>query len=222
MHNDHPEPPRRPYGGVSAEDRCAERRRRLLDAGLELFGTKGIAATTIADVCEEAGLTKRYFYESFATIDDLAGAVFGDVTARLVEQVGPAIAAGGGVDPRPALTVYLGAVLGDPRLARLLGAESRTPALAARQAAFGSRAVALWFASAPRGDDPAQRLRAHAFAGAIAEVALAWTEGELDLSVDQVIDELVDAFHRMTAAKTHRSGERSEPRGSALRSRESV
>jgi AcrR family transcriptional regulator len=190
----------RPYGGVSAEDRVAERRRRLLDAGLELFGTKGIAATTIADVCEHAGLTKRYFYESFASIDELAGAVFGEVTARLVEQVAPAIAAGDGVDPRPALTVYLGAVLGDPRLARLLAVESRTPALAARQAAFGSRAVELWFATAPGADDPGLRLRAYAFAGALDGVALAWTEGELELTVDQVINELVDVFHRIMAA----------------------
>ena len=197
-----PDRSRRPYGGVSADDRLAERRRRLLDAGLELIGTQGIAATTIADVCEQAGLTKRYFYESFATIAELAGAVFGDVTERLVKQVAPAIAAGGGVDPRPALTIYLGAVLGDPRLARLLGAESRTPALAERQAAFGSRAVALWFSSAPGADTPAQRLRAYAFAGALAEVALARTNGELDLSVDQVIDELVDVFHRINPANT--------------------
>src|ERR1700694_5912133 len=203
--SDRPQLARRPYGRVSAEDRSAERRRRLLDAGLELFGTKGIAATTIADVCGEAGLTKRYFYESFATIEDLADAVFAEVTDRLVEQVEPAIALGGGADPRPALTVYLGAVLGDPRLARLLGAESRTPALAKRQAAFGSRAVALWFASAPGAQHPALRLRAHAFAGALAEVPLAWTEGELDLSVEEVIDQLVDVFDRMVTRKTRSS-----------------
>jgi AcrR family transcriptional regulator len=203
MPNDQAKPLHRPYGGVSAEDRCSERRRRLLDAGLELFGTKGIAATTIADVCKEARLTKRYFYESFATVDDLAGAVFSDVTDRLVEQVRPAIAVGGGVDPRPALTVYLGAVLGDPRLARLLGAESRTPALAERQATFGSRAVALWFDSSRGEDTPAWRLRAHAFAGAIAEVALVWTEGGLDLSIEDVIDELVGVFHGMMVATPH-------------------
>lgn len=203
MPNDQANPLHRPYGGVSAEDRCFERRRRLLDAGLELFGTKGIAATTIADVCKEAKLTKRYFYESFATVDDLAGAVFSDVTDRLVEQVGPAIAVGGGVDPRPALTAYLGAVLGDPRLARLLGAESRTPALTERQATFGSRAVALWFDSSPGADTPALRLRAHAFAGAIAEVALAWTEDGLDISIEDVIDELVGVFHGMMAATPH-------------------
>ena len=85
-----------------------------------------------------------------------------------------------GRDPRPALTVYLGAVLGDPRLARFLGAESRTPALSQRQAAFGSRAVAVWFSSVAGADDHSTaRLRARAFAGAIDEVTLAWTNGEV-------------------------------------------
>jgi AcrR family transcriptional regulator len=192
-------PAARPYGGVSAEARREARRRRLLDAGLELFGTKGIAATTIADVCAQAGLTKRYFYESYESIEDLAGGVFGDVTGHLVEQVAPAISAGGGVDPRPALSVYLRTVLGDPRLARLLGAESRTPALAQRQASFGNQAVDLWFASAPGAVDAQERLRAYAFAGALDAVALAWTEGQLQLPIDSVIDELVEVFHGITA-----------------------
>ena len=202
MRTEQPDRSRRSYGGVSADDRLAGRRRRLLDAGLELFGTNGIAATTIADVCAQAGLTKRYFYESFATIDELAGAVFGEVTDRLVQQVAPAIAAGGGVDPRPALTVYLRAVLGDPRLARLLGTESRTPALAERQAAFGRHAVALWFTSAPRADDRGARLRAPARGRPRRGRISPGPMGELDISIDQVIDELVDVFHRMNVANT--------------------
>jgi hypothetical protein len=109
------------------------------------------------------------------------------------------IAAGGGVDPRPALTVYLRAVLGDRRLARLLGAEARTPALAERQAAFGNRAVELWFATAPGPAYAWLRLRAYAFAGALDAVALAWSEDDLELTVDQVIDDVVELFHRMVA-----------------------
>jgi hypothetical protein len=31
-------------------------------------------------------------------------------------------------------------------------------------------------------------------------VTLAWTNGEVDLSVEEVVDELVDIFHRITAA----------------------
>ena len=65
--------PRNPYGGVSAGARVAARRARLLAAGLELFGTQGYLRTTIDQVCAEAGLTKRYFYESFRSCEDLLG-----------------------------------------------------------------------------------------------------------------------------------------------------
>jgi AcrR family transcriptional regulator len=193
----------RVYGGVSAEQRQAERRQRLIAAGLELFGTRGIAAVGIVDVCAEAGLTKRYFYESFGSIDELAGAVFEQVTDRLVEQVAPAIVAGAGVDPRPALTAYFHGALADPRIVRLLAVEGRTGALASYGDGFATRAVELWFGLTPRvdgQDEAALRLRAYAFAGALTQVGLALHDGALDLSVEQVIDELVEVFHALVAS----------------------
>jgi AcrR family transcriptional regulator len=190
----------RQYGGVSAGERLAVRRQKLLDAGLELFGTRGIAATSIGDICDQAGLTKRYFYESFQTLDELAVAVFDQVTGRLAEQIVPAIIAGGGRDPRPALTAHATALLADPRIIRLLAIEGRTPALAARHAGFARRAVGLWFANTVGPDgavDRVLRLRAYAYAGAIAEVGLASINGELDLTAEEIIDELVGLFHRI-------------------------
>jgi AcrR family transcriptional regulator len=193
-------PSSRPYGGVSAGDRLAARQQKLLDAGLQLFGTRGIATTGIGDICEQAGLTKRYFYESFQTIDELAVAVFDQVTQRLAAQIIPAIIAGGGRDPRPALTAHATAVLGDPRIVRLLAIEGRTPPLAQRHAGFARRAVDLWFTNTAGPDgavDPRLRLRAYAYAGAIAEVGLASVNGELELTPEEVIDELVELFHRI-------------------------
>jgi AcrR family transcriptional regulator len=197
-------PSSRPYGGVSAGERLAARRQKLLDAGLELFGTRGIAATSIGEICDQAGLTKRYFYESFHTIEELAVAVFDQVTGRLAEQIAPAIIAGGGRDPRPALTAHAHALLGDPRIVRLLAIESRTTALTARRAGFARRAVDLWFTNTTGQDgavDPRLQLRAYAYAGAIAEVGLASINGELELTPEQLIDELVALFHRI--ADTH-------------------
>jgi AcrR family transcriptional regulator len=192
----------RVYGGATATERRDERRQKLIDSGLELFGTRGVAAVGIVDICAEAKLTKRYFYENFASVDELAAAVFEQVTDRLVEQVVPAIIAGGGQDPRPALTVYLRGALNDPRVARLLAVEGRTGALAPYGDGFATRAVQLWFEFSPAvegRDEAALRLRAYAFAGALTQVGLAWHEGVLDLSVDQVIDELVDVFNALTA-----------------------
>jgi len=66
----------RPYRGVAADDRIAARRSALMDAALEVFAADGWAALSARRVCEQAGLTRRYFYESFDDIDALIGAVF--------------------------------------------------------------------------------------------------------------------------------------------------
>ena len=194
----------RPYRGVSATDRRHQRRQRLIDAGLQLFGTRGIAAVGIVDVCAEAGLTKRYFYENFASIDALAEAVFEHVTGNLVAMVAPAIEIGAGRDPRPALTVYIRALLSDPRVVRLLAVESQTGPLKKYHDGFPTRAVELWFGFASADTDadmpPPQdmRLKAYGFVGAAQQIGMAWLDGHLPLTIDKVIDELVDMFYRIS------------------------
>ena len=192
----------RPYRGVSATDRRHQRRQRLIDAGLQLFGTRGIAAVGIVDVCAEAGLTKRYFYENFASIDALAEAVFEHVTGDLVAIVVPAIEIGAGRDPRPALTVYIRALLSDPRVVRLLAVESHTGPLKKYRDGFPTRAVELWFGFAASDEDmpPPQdmRLKAYGFVGAAQQIGMAWLDGHLPLTIDEVIDQLVDMFYRIS------------------------
>jgi AcrR family transcriptional regulator len=191
----------RPYRGVSATDRRHQRRQRLIDAGLQLFGTRGIAAVGIVDVCAEAGLTKRYFYENFASIDALAEAVFEHVTGNLVAVVAPAIEIGAGRDPRPALTVYIRALLSDPRVVRLLAVESQTGPLKKYRDGFPTRAVELWFAFAADEDMPPpqdMRLKAYGFVGAAQQIGMAWLDGHLPLTIHEVIDQLVDMFYRIS------------------------
>src|SRR4051794_9638175 len=91
--------PTRSYGGVSAADRVAERRKRVMAAGLDLFGTHGYTATGVKDVCRAAGVTDRYFYESFADRKALFLAVFDSRIEQLLEIVVAAVAAAG---PAPA------------------------------------------------------------------------------------------------------------------------
>ena len=79
----------RRYGGKTAEERRAERRERLMDAGLELFGTQGYASTTIEMVCAAAQLNARYFYEEFRSRELLLAAVYD----RHVEAVFKAVVA---------------------------------------------------------------------------------------------------------------------------------
>jgi TetR/AcrR family transcriptional repressor of nem operon len=45
---------------------------RLLDAALHVIRAKGYAATTVDDICHQAGVTKGSFFHHFKTKDDLA------------------------------------------------------------------------------------------------------------------------------------------------------
>jgi AcrR family transcriptional regulator len=112
----------RVYGGKTAEQRAAERREKLLDAGLELFGTIGYAATTIEGLCATAGLNPRYFYEQFDSRDELLRAVYD----RHVEQVLAAVVATLKDAPADArtrleagLVAFVDATLADERAARI-------------------------------------------------------------------------------------------------------
>src|SRR5689334_2040397 len=112
----------RPYRGVQARDRVAERRRRLLDAGLELLGgSDGPPELTVRAVCAEAGITARYFYESFTDKDALVAAVFDRVVADIAATTQAAVAAAApGEQNRAGMANIVQAVDGDPRLGRLL------------------------------------------------------------------------------------------------------
>jgi AcrR family transcriptional regulator len=102
--------PRNPYGGVSAPERVAARRDRLLGAGLELLGTQGYLRTTIDQVCAEAGLTKRYFYESFRSCEDLLGALVQALWAEAARH-GMAAVEAAPAGPRTQVRQGIGAVV---------------------------------------------------------------------------------------------------------------
>ncbi len=66
----------RRWRGQTADERRTGRRAALIEAGIELFGTRGYLATSVKAVCDEAGLTERYFYETFEDREDLLAAIY--------------------------------------------------------------------------------------------------------------------------------------------------
>lgn len=62
------------WSGVPLQDRQALRRDELVSAGVALLGSEGGPALTVRAVCRAAGLTERYFYESFADRDEFVRA----------------------------------------------------------------------------------------------------------------------------------------------------
>ncbi|WP_187672589.1 TetR/AcrR family transcriptional regulator [Zestomonas carbonaria] len=75
------------YGGISQEERVAARRKKFLRAGLEIFGGVGFRAATVRGICRQAGLTDRYFYESFGSIENLLLGVYKECTDELTKRV---------------------------------------------------------------------------------------------------------------------------------------
>jgi AcrR family transcriptional regulator len=112
----------RRYGGKTAAERRAERREKLLDTGLELFGTRGYAATSIELLCASAGLNARYFYEEFDNREGLLQAIYDRHVAVVFSAVLDAVQAAP-TDPRERLAAGLDAfvhnTLADPRAARI-------------------------------------------------------------------------------------------------------
>lgn len=117
----------RRFRGQSQEERIAQRRAQLIEAGLEAFGTRGFHASAVRDVCAEAKLTERYFYESFANREALFSAVYTQCVERVRAAVITAIAQAE-IDsvPRAGLRAYFETLRAEPRLARVLLIESLT------------------------------------------------------------------------------------------------
>ena len=196
--------PRRAYGGVSADERIAARRAKLLDAGLELFGTRGYAATGVKDVCRQAGLTDRYFYESFAASQALFLAVFDALTDELFSSVAAAVIeapSDAESQLRSAIGVFVEALADDPRKPRVLFTEAAAvgPEAAAHMRATLRRFATLVAATA-RQHVPAStpdedvQLVALSLVGLLERVIIEREEGHLNMAVDRLVDRCVALY----------------------------
>lgn len=116
-------PNKRRYGGILAEDRQRQRRAKLIEGALEVFGTKGFHAATVREVCVAAHLTERYFYESFKTLAELFLALYAQLRQELMVKTLDALEQA----ERTALTqleqgmrVFLVFIRDDPRRGRIM------------------------------------------------------------------------------------------------------
>ncbi|AHC24230.1 MULTISPECIES: TetR/AcrR family transcriptional regulator [Mycobacteriaceae] len=190
------------WAGVALTDRRAERRALLIDAAYALFGTGGEAALTVRSVCRESALNTRYFYESFADIGELLGAVFDKVAGELGAAVDTAMTSAGGslsARTRAGVAAVLGFSSADPRRGRVLFTDARAnPVLAERRAALQDQLLDAVLAEGARlhpGSDPvAARVGAAMYTGAMAELAQQWLSGTLGEDLDVVVDAAVRFF----------------------------
>ena len=192
------------YGGRSAEERQAERRRRFLDAALQLFGDRpGYRATTVAALSEAAGLSTRQFYEEFRTLEDVLAALHLQVNDWAEQAVRAAVADAGGLPLADRVTAifhaYAADVTADPRRIRVTFVEivGVSPRLEEQRLARRARWIDLIRAEAEaavaRGEAVPRdyRLPAAAFIGSVNGLLHDWSAGWVDATLDEVVAELV-------------------------------
>ncbi len=113
----------RQFKGLSLAERKQARREKLIEAGIETYGTQGFFSVTVKDVCTEAKLTERYFYESFKKSEHLFQSIFLQLIESLEHTVMQAILHS---TPDPKLMVKSGLTAlfqllkNDPRMARII------------------------------------------------------------------------------------------------------
>ena len=202
----------RPYRGVQAGERLAERRSRLLAAGLDLLGSErqDSSELTVRAVCRGAGLASRYFYESFSDKDEFIGAVFDWVVAELAATTQAAVAAVPAHEQtRAGMANIVGTMAADARVGRLLfSTRLANSVLARKRAELGalfamlSGRHAVDVLRAPANDSV--KAGAHFAVGGVGQTLSAWLAGNIALSTDQLVDQLTALLEALTEPKLYR------------------
>jgi AcrR family transcriptional regulator len=178
---------------VSHDDRRAQRRSKLIAAAISVYGERGYRQATVKAVCEAAGLTERYFYESFANSGELLIASFNAVTFRVFEASVEAAAAAGRSRTeraRALLRAYFTALQRDPRSARVFLVEIRGVSREvdkAFDAALRQIGREVGKIVAPPDSEPDQLLEAGVVGGVI-HIALRWIEDGYLPTIEAVTD----------------------------------
>ncbi len=211
------DPPARRYRGITAQERTAERRERLMDAGLQVFGTEGYASSSVRAVCQQAALNPRYFYESFTSREDLLYEVYLRIVTGIATEAINGVAEATTIEDQARAGLHAGWVLltSDPRKARIVALEVVGVSDRLEQARRDTRhaladmtvrnAMSIATDGVKLRLDPV--LIARALIGGVVELLSDWIHGDLTATPDEVVEHLTAIFEAAAYAAIERSDE---------------
>ncbi len=197
--------PARIHGGLTAEERDAARRRRIMDAGIEIFGTQGYAGSRINDICRLSRVTARNFYDHFESREALLIAIYDEIIAEVTGAWVEAMDAAPG-EPvaqfRAGITAFATTMAADERRLRINFVEvvGATTAVEERRrqaiGMFREMSAARIETLVDQGLIPtgSQRLTYSALVGAVQESLVDWVNRDHRPPLSAVIEELVRVF----------------------------
>ncbi|HWA30726.1 MAG TPA: TetR/AcrR family transcriptional regulator [Rhizomicrobium sp.] len=170
---------KRRYSGQSFADRQAERRERLIRAAVQVAGRVGLEGASVAAICAEAGLTARYFYESFPTREAIFVEAYRAVQNELLARI--TVAHG---DAKRALTGFFNAIQERQDLARVFLIDLDDAGGAMRMASFeGANKLSKAF-----GLKATHPLMLAGIVGAIVDIAKRWIESDFAEPLEKVVE----------------------------------
>jgi AcrR family transcriptional regulator len=176
------------WSGVPLQDRQTLRRDELIAAGVNVLGGADGGALTVRGVCRAAGLTERYFYESFGDRDDFVRAVYDHVCSTAMTALTSS------TTPRDAVERFVALMVDDPVRGRvLLIAPEREPVLTKSGAEWMPSFIELIQHKLTRITDSAvQAMVATGLVGALTALFTAYLNGRLEATREQFIDYCVE------------------------------
>ncbi|MFL6022446.1 MAG: TetR/AcrR family transcriptional regulator [Marmoricola sp.] len=180
----------RTYSGLSASERDAERRSRLLAAGRELIGTQGYAAVSVEKLCATSKVSSRHFYQLYDNKEAAFLDVYDSITKQSFEA---AVASLEATEGQPmmerisqAFLAYVGPMVEDIRAARIAFVEimGASPMIEERRLSYRELLVDLVVseggAAAQRGEVRPRdfRFATLALTGAANAIVYDWTRRE--------------------------------------------
>ncbi|WP_327151612.1 TetR/AcrR family transcriptional regulator [Nocardia sp. NBC_01329] len=182
------------WGGTTLSERKQARRSALLEAALDLIGESGAAGVTMRAVCRRANLTDRYFYESFASRDELLDVLYRQIADDFLDPMTAFAVADDASRDRALSEALVDKVLEDPRKSRLFLVEPYS------STGLGQTTIAVMPAFTRliqdhlfyRIDDPVRRrLASVTMASGNAGMFSAWLNGSLRATRAEIIEHLV-------------------------------
>ncbi|MGW0044497.1 TetR/AcrR family transcriptional regulator [Rhodococcus sp. NPDC003348] len=182
------------------DQRRLQRRTRLLEVGVDLLGTADAPGVNVRAACRAAGLTERYFYESFADRDTYIREVYAEVGERARAALVAAVAKADGPAEvaEHAVRAFVELVLDHPEAGRvLLLAPLREPALGGRGLALAPSFVVLVADQLKDIADPDERaLRALGLVGALTSLFIGYLDGTVTVPRETLIRHCLGLLER--------------------------
>ena len=190
----------RPDAGGSADDRRRTRRELLRTGVLDVGGRNGVAGATVDAVCAAAGLTKRYFYESFTNLDAALVAALDTAFVELSVELTDAVRTLSEAQPRARAMaeVLVDSLAADPRLTRLYTEAPGHPALRERREQAVADFTDLMLSEAltllpGHGYTDRQRLGVRLVVAGTTDLVAGWLSGTLRADRATIVDAIVAA-----------------------------